>query len=188
MPSVVRDPSQDPVAFTALVPDRRSSLAGEVTTVSDALAAPWVFAVRRRCCAPARTTCRRWFAGRIAGGVSPPMTSHARPPFTHAAFPFWGAARELILGQTPPGRFLQLRTTCGHCTGALDSSQGRGPRPPSFSDASRGSREREQRCAASRAASAERDLGAGSSRFPGFARPRYLARRATSDGSRRRSE
>jgi len=63
----------------------------------------------------------------------------------------------------------------------LVSSQGRWPRPPSFSYAPRRSSTEiaEQWCAASRAAFASADPGAGSSRLPRFAQPRYLQERPT---------
>jgi len=63
----------------------------------------------------------------------------ARPPFTRPCRSFCCAYAELIRGQTPPDDFcnLLLRRAGNQTNSDLVSSQGRWPRPPSFSSASR---------------------------------------------------
>jgi hypothetical protein len=63
----------------------------------------------------------------------------ARSPFTRPCRSFCCAYAELIRDQTPPDDFCNCTTTCeqpNHLSG-LQFSQGRWPRPPSFSSASR---------------------------------------------------
>jgi len=62
----------------------------------------------------------------------------ARPPFTPAATLFGALRVSLFEARCHLPTSATAITTCGHCTRALQSSQGRRPRPPSFSDASRG--------------------------------------------------
>jgi hypothetical protein len=92
---------------------------------------------------------------------------------------FWEAGSRAYLGPNVACRLLQLHYDVRALARALDSSQGRRPQPPSFSDVPRclpcGSGEH----AASRAPSAKRDPGAGSSCFHRFSRPRCPAERAT---------
>jgi len=61
----------------------------------------------------------------------------ARSPFTRPCRCFCSAYAELIRDQTPPDDFCNCLRRAGNQTGALQSSQGRWPRPPSFSNPSR---------------------------------------------------
>jgi len=84
-------------------------------------------------------------------------------------------------------RLLQLLTTYGHSARALVSSQGRRPRPPSFSYASRTASSCSQLPATLKSGDARRAAHASdrlisvpvSSRLREFARPRYRIDRAT---------
>lgn len=87
-----------------------------------------------------------------ADGFTHRRSLRARPPFTRPCRSFWSANAELIRGQTPPNDFCNCTLTCGQPNPSSLSSQGRRPRPPSFSYAPR--RSFEQWCAASCAPSA----------------------------------
>jgi len=74
----------------------------------------------------------------LADGFTRQRPLRARPPFTRPCRSFWSAFDELIRGQTSPTDFCNCTTTCGQPNpDSRRSSQGRRPRPPSFSDASR---------------------------------------------------
>jgi hypothetical protein len=69
-------------------------------------------------------------------GLTRRPSPRARPAFTRPCRSFWSAFAELIRGQTPPDDFCNLlSSTCGQPNLGPLSSQGRWPRPPSFSDA-----------------------------------------------------
>jgi len=103
----------------------------------------------------------------------------ARSPFTRPCRSFCCAYAELIRDQMPPDDFcncyFDVRATKPT---TLVSSQGRWPRPPSFSSRTT-PLIAEQWCVASRATSASACPGAGSSRLPRFAQPRCLQERLT---------
>jgi len=112
----------------------------------------------------------------------------ARSPFTPAATLF-GALRVSVFETR---RDLSISATYFYDVRALrpelsESSQGRRPQPPSFSDARRGLPCGSGMRAASRTASVRLGLGAGCSHLRGFARPRCHSERATYDGLPRRS-
>jgi hypothetical protein len=69
-------------------------------------------------------------------------------------------------------RLLQLLRRAGTSTRALDSSKGRRPQPPSFSDAPRGSLARSDGARRAALRPFSENPGAGSSWLPRFARPR----------------
>jgi hypothetical protein len=89
------------------------------------------------------------------------------------------------LGPNVACRLLQLRYDVRALARALESSQGRRPQPPSFSDVPRSLPCGSGTHAASRAPSTRRDPGVGSSCFRRFSRPRCPVECATGDGLRR---
>jgi hypothetical protein len=70
-------------------------------------------------------------------GFTHRRSPRARSPFTRPCRSFCCAYAELIRDQTPPDDFCNCFTTCEQPNLDSRSSQGRWPRPPSFSSVSR---------------------------------------------------
>jgi len=119
--------------------DRLTAFRAMVRPLSGTLAPPWVF-----------VRCSPFHSGEIGtptylslpapnDGFTRRPSQKARPAFTRPCRSFWSAFVELIRGQTPPDDFCNLRFIDVRATkpGLSLPSQGRWPRPPSFSDAPR---------------------------------------------------
>jgi hypothetical protein len=173
------------VAFTAPVPRPPRGLSTQPRRpLDDALTSPWVSAgsLPFLSGAPDLSTSLR--------SMRPPTVSPAdvRPALGPRSLdpdrPFRERVCRAYLGPDAACRLLQLALVDMRATkpSTLVSSQGRRPRPPSFSFPSRclpcGSGER-WRAALRPIRSSP---GAGSSRFHGFARPRCCFERITRDG------
>jgi hypothetical protein len=100
MPSIGKDPSQDPVASTACAlairtprcpgPATASPLLAMPRPLDDALAPPWVFvepAPLHRCAPDSRSI----LSHDALADVSPPTLAPARPPFTRCLTALFGA-------------------------------------------------------------------------------------------------
>lgn len=142
--------------------------------LDDALASPWAYADPRPFTRPSPTTACPFAQGTCRRCRRQPL--RARSPFTLAATLF-GALRVSVFET----RHRLPTSATAYDARALRprlsySSQGRGPRSPSFSDASRDLLFLLQREAVTRGElrvpSEEISLGAGSSRLHGFSRPR----------------
>jgi len=149
--------------------------------LSGTLAPPWVF-VRTSPHVPGdggRNPRHTFHSPYPTAGSTYCRSLRARSPFTRPCRSFCCAYAELIRDQMPPADFcncyFDVRATKPT---TLVSSQGRWPRPPSFSSRTT-PLIAEQWCVASRATSASVCPGAGSSRLPRFAQPRCLQERLT---------
>jgi hypothetical protein len=138
MPSAGRDPSQNPVAFTAPVPRPLHHLLGAEATAgrrSRATLGSWP--VLSRFCSVSPTH-ESSFRSTRSSTLSCPRSRRPRPPFTRPWRSFWGSVCRAYLG---PDVALPTSATClrraGNQTATLGSSLGRRPRPSSGSDASR---------------------------------------------------
>jgi len=169
------------VAFTAPVPRPPRGLSTQPRRpLDDALTSPWASAGPRPFLSGASDLSPS-FHPKCSLAVSP---ARAHPELGPRSLdpdrPFGSAFAERIWDQTPPTDFCNcIRRHAGNQTIDSRSSQGRRPRPPSFSFLPRilpcGSGDRWR--------AAQRPIrtspGAGSSRFHGFARPRCHCERIT---------
>ena len=110
--------------------------------LSGTLAPPWVFV---RTFPSALRAFWRWrpesptylSLAEPVDGFTHRRSLRARSPFTRPGSIFVLRGAELIRDQTPPDDFCNCVTTCEQPNQDSSSSQGRWPRPPSFSSASR---------------------------------------------------
>jgi hypothetical protein len=150
-------------------PATRSPLLAMVEPLSDTLASPWVFIRTSPICIGVETGSSTSFHSPYPpAGSTYERSLRARSPFTRPCRSFCCANAELIRDQMPPDDFCNCYRCASNQTNGSRSSQGRWPRPPSFSYASRrSSLSSDTRRAA--LASASADPGASSSQLPRFA-------------------
>jgi hypothetical protein len=176
VPSTDRDPSQIP---ELTLPDSTPAspvLPRMLRTLSDAITPPWAFSDSTPLHGDADSVRGHVFARKRSTRCAEPL--RARPPFTRAAFPFWGARQSLFGARCRLSTSATI-TTNGHKPGLVGPRLDGGRNPLPFSCPPGNPLQGTERPASHASSLTPRDPAHGYSPT-GFAQMRYL------QGARRR--